>query len=70
MRAIVTSEVLMPADKKPLVNILMEPEFLARIDDFRFTHRFKSRAAAMKYLIDWALVRAPEPTLGDHERWS
>jgi hypothetical protein len=48
MRAIVTSEVLMPADKKPLVNILMEPDFLARIDDFRFTHRFKSRAAAMK----------------------
>lgn len=70
MRAILVSEVLMPPDKKPLVNVLMEPELLARVDDFRFTHRFKSRAAAIKYLLDWALVRSPEPTLGDHERWS
>jgi hypothetical protein len=26
--------------------------------------------AAMKYLMDWALERNPEPTPADHERWS
>lgn len=69
MRAIVTSEVLMPADAK-LVNTLIDVDLLARIDDFRFSRRFKSRAAAMKYLIDFALQQNPEPTLADHERWS
>lgn len=69
MRATLASEVLMPADSK-LVNTLIDVDLLRRIDDFRFTHRFKSRAAAMKYLLDWALSREPEPTLADHERWS
>ena len=70
MAAILESEVLVPADKKPLINVLMEPDLLARIDDFRFTHRFKSRAAAMKYLLDWAILQRPSPTPADHERWS
>mgnify|MGYP000946336712 CR=1 FL=1 len=70
MRAIVVSEVLVPADKKPLINVLMEPELLARVDDFRFSHRFKSRAATMKFLLDWALKKEPTPTPADHERWS
>jgi hypothetical protein len=69
MRAIVTSEVVMPSDAK-LVNTLIDAHLLARIDDFRFSRRFKSRAAAMKYLLDWALVREPEPTPADHDRWS
>jgi len=69
MRAILASKVVMPADKKPLVNVLMEPDLLARVDDFRYSRRFKSRAAAIKYLMDWALNRSPEPTAEEIARW-
>jgi len=69
MRAILASEVLVPTDTK-MVTTLIDVDLLARIDDFRFSRRFKSRAAAMKYLMDWALQREPEPSLADHERWS
>jgi hypothetical protein len=34
---------------------------LKRIDDFRFKHRFESRAAAIKWLLDWALAQKPTP---------
>jgi hypothetical protein len=69
MSAILESEVLVAADKT-LVHTLMEPALLERVDDFRFSRRFKSRAAAMKYLLSWALDREPQPTPADHERWS
>lgn len=69
MRAILASEVSMPADTK-LVTTLIDVDLLTRIDDFRFTRRFKSRAAAMKYLMDFALTYGPEPTPEDRERWS
>lgn len=69
MRATLASEVQMPADTK-LVTTWIDVDLLARIDDFRFTKRFKSRAAAMKYLMDWALKQDPEPTQNDHEDWS
>lgn len=45
---------------KPLINLVMEPELIERIDDFRFARRFPSRAAAMKWLLTWALDRQPE----------
>lgn len=69
MRGIVVPGVEMPADKT-MVTTLMERDLLERIDDFRFGKRFKSRAATMKYLMDWALARNPEPTPADHDRWS
>lgn len=69
MRAILASEVLVPADAK-LVNTLIDVDLLARIDDFRFSRRFKSRAAAMKYLLDWALKHDPTPTEKDRQQWS
>jgi hypothetical protein len=69
MRAIVVSEVAMPADTK-MVTTLMELDLLARVDDFRFEQRFKSRAAAMKFLMDAALKAGLKPTAEDHERWS
>jgi hypothetical protein len=50
----------MPTDK-PLLNFLVDPKLLERIDDFRFTHRFQSRAAAIKWLLDWALSQNPQP---------
>ncbi len=40
---------------KPLINLVMDPELVERIDDFRFANRFPSRAAAIKWLLTWAL---------------
>lgn len=45
--------------EKPLLNFLIEPELLKRVDDFRFKNRFDSRAAAIKWLLAWALDQKP-----------
>ncbi len=44
----------MPPDK-PFLSFLVEPDLLKKLDDFRFKHRFDSRAAAIKWLLDAAL---------------
>jgi hypothetical protein len=44
----------MPSDK-PVVNFIAEPEFIQKLDDFQFAHRFKTRAAAIKWLVSAAL---------------
>jgi hypothetical protein len=69
MRGIVVSEVVMPSDKQ-MVTTLMDPELLARVDDFRFAERFKSRASAMKFLMDAALRAGLKPTQADRETWA
>lgn len=52
----------MPTDKtKPVVNLPFEPEQLAQIDEYRFERRFRSRTAAIKFLLKWALTQDPEP---------
>jgi len=48
-----------------LLNFVVSEELLARIDDFRFQWRFQSRAAAIKWLLDWAIRQAPEPPAQD-----
>jgi hypothetical protein len=47
--------------EKPLLNFVIEPDLLKRIDDFRFKQRFQTRAAAIKWLLDWALSQNPVP---------
>lgn len=49
---VVTSDV---PSKKPLTALVIEPELIKEIDDFRFANRFESRAAAMKWLMQAAL---------------
>ncbi len=44
-----------------LIHFVIPPELLKRIDDFRFAHRFPSRAAAIKWLLEWALDQNPNP---------
>ena len=39
----------------PFLSFVIQPELLRRLDDFRFRHRFKSRAAAIKWLLEAAL---------------
>lgn len=66
MGAILVSEVAMPTDKKkPVVNLPFEPELLERVDEYRFDRRFRSRTAALMYLLTWALDRNPEPLPAD-----
>lgn len=69
MRGILASEVLMPTDDKTMVHVQMENSLVGRLDDFRFSKRFPSRSAAMKYLLNWALERSPEPAPEELRRW-
>jgi hypothetical protein len=46
--------------KKPLITLIMDPDLIQRLDDFRFERRFPSRAAAIKWLLEWALAQNPE----------
>lgn len=46
---------------RQLLNFIVEKDLLDRIDDFRFENRFATRAAAIKWLLDWALQQRPNP---------
>jgi hypothetical protein len=49
------------AAQKSLLNFIVDASLLKRIEDFRFRHRFQTRAAAIKWLLDWALKQKPSP---------
>jgi hypothetical protein len=44
---------------KTLLNFIVDDGLLKRIEDFRFKNRFPTRAAAIKWLLDWALKQKP-----------
>jgi len=44
---------------KTLINFIVDDGLLSRIEDFRFKNRFPTRAAAIKWLLDWALTQKP-----------
>lgn len=51
---------------KPFLHFVVEEDLLKRVDDWRFKHRFPTRASAIKWLLDWALKQKPAPeTSGD-----
>jgi len=50
-----------PSSDKPYLNFIVEPDLLKRLDDFRYKNRFPTRAAAIKWLLDWALDQKPKP---------
>lgn len=41
----------MPTNKRPLLGLVATDELIARIDDFRFANRFRTRSAATLKLI-------------------
>ena len=47
------------AINKTLLNFIVDDSLLKRIEDFRFKNRFATRAAAIKWLLDWALKQKP-----------
>lgn len=51
----------MSPSKLPLLHFVAESDLIQRLDDYRFTHRFPSRAAAIKWLLEWALAQNPAP---------
>ncbi len=53
----------MAQSKKPYLTLVIEEDLLKRIEDFRFKNRFQSRAAAMKWLMGWALDQKPKPPM-------
>ncbi len=44
-----------------MLTFVIERELLDRVDDFRFDNRFPTRAGAIRWLLEWALKRAPSP---------
>ncbi len=53
---------------KPILNFIVDRALLRKLDDFRFTHRFSTRAAAVKWLIEYALRAGPKPRTGGNGR--
>ena len=47
-------------DKNKMINIAIPESLLKRIEDFRFAQRFKTRAEAMRFLMEWALNNGAE----------
>ena len=46
---------------KTILNFVATKEFIERIDDYRFEHRFQTRSEAIRFLIEWALKKNPKP---------
>jgi hypothetical protein len=45
---------------RPMLNFAIDPDLLARVDDFRYDSRFRSRAEALHWLLKWALDQNPK----------
>ena len=52
-----------PNPNRIAVNFTLEPELNERLDAFWHRWRFKNKAAAMKWLLNWALDQKPNPTV-------
>jgi hypothetical protein len=46
---------------KPMINFSVDTADLQRIEEFHHRHRFPNRAAAIKWLLSWALEQNPVP---------
>jgi hypothetical protein len=49
------------ANAKQMLTFFIDVDLLDRIDDFRFDNRFPTRAGAIRWLLEWALKKAPPP---------
>lgn len=57
----------MPSDK-PILNFVIDPALLERLDEWRYRNRFPTRAAAIKWLLIWALDQSLTPTKEEREQ--
>jgi hypothetical protein len=44
-----------------MLTFVIGTDLLTRIDDFRYDNRFPTRAGAIRWLLEWALKKAPSP---------
>ncbi|MBY0558668.1 hypothetical protein [Hyphomicrobium sp.] len=56
------------ANRDERLQIMLEPEELRAVDDFRYKYRLPSRAAAVRELLKRGLTSAPTGTVDDHSR--
>jgi hypothetical protein len=47
--------------QKPLLHLVMDQALIDKIDHFRFEERFPSRAAAVTWLLEWAMEHNAKP---------
>jgi Arc/MetJ-type ribon-helix-helix transcriptional regulator len=47
-----------------IINILIPDKLLEQIEDYRFQKRFKNRAEAIRYLLEYAVKHSPEKEAG------
>lgn len=48
-------------DEKTILKFVATKEFIEKVDDYRFQHRFKTGAVEIRFLIEWALKEYPNP---------
>jgi hypothetical protein len=53
------------ATDKRILNFVIETDLLRRVDNFRYKHRFPTRAAAVKWMLKVALDAKLQPLKGD-----
>ena len=51
--------------EKPFLHFNVDEDLLKKLDDFRFKHRFESRAAAIRWLVEAALKAKLTPKEAD-----
>jgi hypothetical protein len=56
------------ANRDERLQIMLEPEELRAVDDFRYKYRLPSRAAAVRELLKRGLTSAPTGEVDDHSR--
>ncbi len=56
----------MPSNKPKLI-FYIDEDLLQKIDDFRYDNRFPSRAAAVMWLLRYALKQKPKPRIRKKE---
>ena len=57
-----------PANRDERLQIMLEPEELRAVDDFRYKYRLPSRAAAVRELLKRGLDSAPTGQADAHSR--
>ena len=50
----------MPEDKRLFLHFLIDPGLLKKVDAWRFKNQFASRAAAICWLLEYALKQGPK----------
>ena len=56
--------IFLPMQRKTqssMFHLRLKKELRAKIDEFRFTHRFETRTEAIHWLLEFALNQNPKP---------